>query len=303
MYTNDYPGNSLSEYGVSLAKRELSRISRKVPDDQPAAHQETTEEQAHLLEMTITLMRMLDSHPILQFSQPTLWHSDLHMGNIFVAPDNNSRITSFIDVQSLSILPLFFQARWPVFLKPPRDYTKGLVHPKLPEDFDTLDEEDKAFSRQKYDQAMQAKAYEIRTFLDNRPAHNAMAAEPRLFRDLFTCAGEVSTSSTGIIPLRESLLEISQHWSDLGFQGDCPYSFTPDEIAAHKRDFAAYEERNDLRRLALEVLGTDDEGWIAPQVDFERVREMNKELVEMLIAQWEGVTEEEVKRMWPFPVE
>ncbi|KAL3449523.1 kinase-like domain-containing protein [Aspergillus insuetus] len=295
------PWNSLSEYGVSIAKREFSRISRKSAENQSTAHQGTTEEQSRLLEITITLMRMLDSHPITQFAQPTLWHSDLHMGNIFVAQDDNSQITSLIDLQSLSILPLFFQARWPVFLKPPRDYIRGHVQPELPKVFDTLDEDDKALARGRYEQALGAKAYEIRTFLDNRPAHNAMADGPRLFRDLFIRAGEVST--TGITPLRESLLEMSRHWSDLGFFGDCPYSFSPEEIEEHRLDFANYEERDRIRRSVMEIIGTDDQGWIAPQRDFEFMREVNKELFETCIEQWEGVPEDEVRRMWPFPVE
>ncbi|KAL3491197.1 hypothetical protein BJX62DRAFT_237435 [Aspergillus germanicus] len=100
--------------------------------------------------------------------------------------------------------------------------------------FDTLDEDEKALARRRYEQALGAKAYEIRTFLDKRPAHNAMADAPRLFRDLFIRAGEVFT--TGITPLRESLLEMSQHWTDLGFSSDCPYSFSPEELEAHRRD-------------------------------------------------------------------
>jgi hypothetical protein len=223
------------------------------------------------------------------------------MGNTFVAQDDNSQITSLIDLQSLSILPLFFQARWPFFLPPPQDYIRGHVKPEFPKDFDTLDEDEKALARRRYEQALGAKAYEIRTFLDNRPAHNAMADAPRLFRDLFIRAGEVST--TGITPLRESLLEMSQHWSDLGFPGDCPYAFSPEELAAHRRDFANYEERDCIRRSVKEVLGTDDEAWIAPQIDFELMRGVNKELFETCIEQWEGVPEDEVRRMWPFPVE
>jgi hypothetical protein len=128
-----------------------------------------------------------------------------------------------------------------------------------------------------------------------------MADAPRLFRDLFIRAGEVST--TGITPLRESLLEMSQHWSDLGFPSDCPYAFSPEELAAHRRDFANYEERDCIRRSVKEVLGTDDEGWIAPQRDFEVMRGVNKELFETCIEQWEGVPEDDVRRMWPFPVE
>lgn len=70
----------------------------------------TIEEQTQLLESTESLMKLLDSNPILAGAcQPTLWHTDLHMGNIFVAPDESSRIVSLVDFQSTSILPAFLR--------------------------------------------------------------------------------------------------------------------------------------------------------------------------------------------------
>ena len=43
-------------------------------------------------------------------SDPVLWHSDLHLGNIFVSPDELGTIEGIIDWQSSQILPLFIQA-------------------------------------------------------------------------------------------------------------------------------------------------------------------------------------------------
>ncbi|RHZ45930.1 uncharacterized protein CDV56_101161 [Aspergillus thermomutatus] len=242
---NNGPWNSLSDLGISIAKRELSRIARQDPDNQSMVHRGSAHEQASLLEVTIILMRMLDSHSVLaRFAQPTLWHTDLHMGNIFVAPNNNSRITALIDVQSLSVLPLFLQARWPVFLQPPRDYTSGLGQPVLPGDFDSLDEEDKAAALHDRTQAKMAKAHEVSTFLENRLAHNAMTM-PHVFRELFIRVGE--TSDVGVVPLRECLIEIFQNWSSLGFSGHCPYSFSQEAISSHERQFAKYQEWNEVQ--------------------------------------------------------
>lgn len=160
------------------------------------------------------------------------------MGNIFVAPDNDSQITALIDVQSLSVLPLFLQTRWPVFLQPPRDYTRGLVQPVFPDDFDSFDKDDKATALHDWTQAKLAKAYEVSTFLENRIAHNAMNV-PRVFRELFIRTGE--TSDVGVVPLRECLIEIFKNWSDLGFSGHCPYSFSQEDIRAHEEQFADYK--------------------------------------------------------------
>ncbi|CRG88085.1 hypothetical protein PISL3812_05112 [Talaromyces islandicus] len=235
--------------GVSIAKQELSRITSQSTGNQPMGHRGSPKEQIHLLEIAISLMGMLDSHPVLnQFARPTLWHTDLHMGNIYVAPDNNSRITAPIDVQTLSVLPVFLQARWPVFLQPPREYTRDLVQPVLPDDFDSLDEEDKVAALHDWTQAKMAKAYEVSTFLENNLAHNAMNV-PRVFRELFIRIGEIS--DVGIVPLRECLIEIFQNWSNLDIPGHCPYSFSQEDICAHEQQFASKGKTRSYYRCIL----------------------------------------------------
>lgn len=113
-------------------------------------------------------MTKLDTLPTLTTpSQPTLWHPDLHMGNIFI--DENERIVSLIDLQSISILPAFLQAEWPIFLKPPRNYTKGPVRPELPDNFHDLDEDDQILAERDLEQAKVAKVYELQTYLNNEP--------------------------------------------------------------------------------------------------------------------------------------
>ncbi|KAJ5279200.1 hypothetical protein N7478_004572 [Penicillium angulare] len=71
--------------------------------------------------------------------------------NIFVASGEFSRIVSLIDLQSISVLPTFLQAQWPVFLKPPQnhDYEKGIFEVKLRDDFDTLGKDGKMFAMRK----------------------------------------------------------------------------------------------------------------------------------------------------------
>lgn len=247
-------------------------------------------------------MELLDSNRILKGAcQPTLWHTDLHMGDIFVAPDDCSKIVSLIDFQSISVRPAFLQAQWPVFLKPPQghDYVKGIFQPRLPDGFDRLDEESKTMAVREWSQVKLAKAYEVSTYLEDRAAHNAMDV-PRVFRELFIRCGEVS--EVGVIPLRECLIEIFLNWSNLGFSGKCPYSFTKDEIDAHERQFAEYRTWHDVQALVEECLDTDGEGWIAPQLDINEKRRQNEELLAMYVEKVSGErSAEEVKAMWPFP--
>ncbi|KAK4861744.1 hypothetical protein LT330_003779 [Penicillium expansum] len=297
------PWNTISALGISIARRELSKISNGHLTSHAHFYRGSVEEHTQLLETTIRLMTHLDANTILsRSSQPTLWHTDLNMGNIYVSPEEPSRIVSFIDLQGVLVLPAFLQARWPVFLKPWEEskYVRGPVQVKLPDDFDQLDEEEKKAALNEWEQDMLAKTYEIATYLENRPAYTAMNV-PRVFRELFIRCGE--TSETGILPLRECLIEISQSWSNLGFTGDCPFSFTEEEIETHGRQFADYENWHQVQAFAQECLDTDAEGWISPQLDFENQRNLNKQLQDMYIKQMAGEkTLEEVQAIWPFPL-
>jgi hypothetical protein len=53
-------------------------------------------------------------------SGAVLWHTNLHLGNIFVSPDDPTTIKAIIDWQSSQVTPLFIQARFPDFLTPPK---------------------------------------------------------------------------------------------------------------------------------------------------------------------------------------
>ncbi|KAL4908574.1 hypothetical protein BDW74DRAFT_188511 [Aspergillus multicolor] len=190
------------------------------------------------------LMKLLDTNPMIsKFAQPTLWHTDLHMGNILIDPGKKSKITACKDVQSISVLPFFLQTCSPVSLKPPPDYAypKGFVQPSPtpPPNLNTLSDEEKHAAEQEWMAAKMAKAYEVSTFLENRRAYHALHA-PRVFRELFMRLGEVA--AVGIVPLRECLIEVFCGWTELGFEGACPYSFAAGEIEAHEREFEQYAQ-------------------------------------------------------------
>ncbi|EFR05505.1 serine/threonine protein kinase [Nannizzia gypsea CBS 118893] len=295
------PWDTLATLGAAIARREIARVLQGLPPHPGTFYQGSSEEKTGLLESVISLMKMLDStsNPSLaQLWKPVVWHTDLHMGNIYVSPENPSQILSIIDWQSISFLPLFLQARWPIFLEPPENFVRGFQVPKLPANFREMDEEDKQLARYEYQQAMVAKAYEVSTYLENQAAHTAMTL-PRVFRELFKRCGE--TSEVGILPLRACMIEIFHSWSELGFTGECPYTFSEDEIANHDTQFTDYEDWYKANEIARKCLDTDEEGWISPELDIEGKRRQNQELFEMFVEQMSAERPpEEARRMWPF---
>lgn len=70
---------------------------------------------------------------------PSLWHPDLHLENIFVDPENLTKIVGIIDWQAVEVAPLFDQVRRPYFLDYEGPLTVNLECLSLPEDPAQLD--------------------------------------------------------------------------------------------------------------------------------------------------------------------
>ncbi|KAF2422062.1 hypothetical protein EJ08DRAFT_672848 [Tothia fuscella] len=290
---------SAAAYGIALAEREVYRIEA-ASDVRPTEFgTPNNADDIQLLRTTIKLIQHIQSSSILQTSiEPTIWHTDLHLGNIFVSEDSPPKIVSLIDWQSIPISPPFLQARWPVFLDPPDDYPEGLGKPQLPDNYNNLDDEEKKLADFKLSEINQSKGYEISTFLSNKRAHRAMTL-PRVFKELFIRTGEAYEEGT--IALRECLLEIRSNWTELGFNGTCVYSFTDAEIERHKQQFSEYLEWHGLRKVLRDALCTDAEGWVSPELDFEAIKRSNRELFEVFVEKYDGLkTREECLRIWPY---
>ncbi|KAI9659460.1 MAG: hypothetical protein M1821_001718 [Bathelium mastoideum] len=293
------PWSSLTEFGTALATREIRRILLGPRSVDAVPHNGTAAETIHLLETTIELMQIIGSHAdLVQHAKPTLCHTDLHMGNIFVSDNDHAEISAIIDWQFTQIAPLFMQARWPIFLNAPKNYPVGFVMPKLPENYEELDADGKELAKYELKQIMAAKAYEVRCFLDNKDAYDAMNI-PRVYRELFIRCGQ--TWEEGPAPLRACLIEISDSWEDLGLPGVCPYKFDDEDIQKHSAEFDEYEEWHSARESAREYLDTDADGWISPEVDFAQKQEQNRALFNLFTERMaDRKSLEDARRMWPF---
>lgn len=84
----------------------------------PGLYQPTAAKKSAAVESYLRIYdSLLPSDPILL--APTLWHNDLHGGNIFVDPQNFAKITAIIDWQSIDLLPLFDHNLDPAFISCP----------------------------------------------------------------------------------------------------------------------------------------------------------------------------------------
>jgi len=103
--------------------------------------------------------------------------------------------------------------------------------------------------------------------------------------------------------LRETLLRIQRHWSDLVRDGDaalqCPIKIEGDELLNHQKDGRRYNEFQDL--LKARNIHVADEGWVPLDEFSERkdsLKTVIKETLESLESQNEVLEFKSTLRSW-----
>ncbi|KAG6123992.1 hypothetical protein E4U12_000338 [Claviceps purpurea] len=138
------PWNLLEEYHAAIGHRELACVQH-LPNLQPSSltlrgpglYQPTREKKVAALESYLKLLKYaLPADRSLGSSH--LWHDALHAGNIFVDPDNTSRIVGIIDWQSTDLSPLYFRSHQPPFMEHAGPQLHGLERPVWPPGYDNL---------------------------------------------------------------------------------------------------------------------------------------------------------------------
>jgi hypothetical protein len=132
---------------------------------------------------------------------PTLWHRDLHRGNVFV---HEGEVSSVIDWQSVWVGPRILRARAPQLV----DYS-GEVKTKLPENFKELDPEEKDRVRETVRRSILLYIYETSTAKRNPSLYRVMRyPNSKTLDELVEFASD--SWDGDILPLREILIRIER---------------------------------------------------------------------------------------------
>jgi hypothetical protein len=122
---------------------------------------------------------------------------------------------------------------------------------------------------------------------------------PCISKELSLRTGEAYEEGT--IALQECLIEICIKWTQLGFSGHSPFSFSSDEVNQHRQKFEEYQEWQELHKVLRKALGTDAEGWVSPELSFDEVVKRNRDLFETYVQKYSGLkSREDCLRIWPF---
>lgn len=291
-------GPDLCGFGLARARQGAWHVKNTEYLGARGPHFGSRDSHLRLLELAMKVIPVLAGTPLLQrYGRPTLWHTDLHMGNIFVSDEIPTNIVGVIDWQFISILPGLTQARWPDFLAPPEDYETGAIEPKLPSDFEGMEPDEQAYVMSQREQALQAKCYEAGLSRCHRESYLALTRIHDTLRRLFLLCER--TYKDGVMPLKDCLIELSSNWDRIGLTGRPPMTLSKEELATHEVQFAEYQDWVKLRKYTQEILFSDQDGWVSPELDFDKVQAQEKELFELYLQrQGPDTSAEEAKELW-----
>lgn len=297
------PWTSILDFALSLPHRELARAADEKEEVQRHldrfSDSQLVDEYCDLLRKAVLVLPVLSHDPrVLEGAASVIWHTDLHLGNIYVSSDDPTTIEGVIDWQSAQSVPLFIQAQFPEFLRPPKNYSTGTEIPSLPENFEELDPDQKEKVAEEQTLAAQSKYYEMSCLAYNKSTYDAMKLDRRLWEP-FTCCQLFSNGS--MVPLRNSLIRLFQDWENIGLPGSCPFEFTEDDLRRHNEQVQHYQDTVYLWDIVKGQLRTDDSGWV-PVGQWEPTKDMNKYLFDMYMNTLSDELSPEVAaKRWPFP--
>lgn len=253
-----------------------------------------------MLERAMAAMAILaESHTLQRHSQGVLCHPDFHPGNIFVSRQDPLVIEGVIDWQFTSVMPRFTQVRWPLFLNPPEGYQTGRSSPELRPQYDGEGKPHDHKQAQRQEEAMRTKCYEAALVKSHLESYLTLTETDVSIRQLFV--GSPFTYRDGIIPLRESLIRLYQHWDRLGLHKPCPYSFSDHEIVQHEHQLREYRDWLKLREHTHQMLHSNDGGWVPPHINFKASQARHEKLLrQFLDTKKAEMSEEDARKLWFF---
>ena len=216
--------------------------------------------------------------------RPTMRHPDLQPNNIFASDDFS--ITSVIDWQHCTILPLFLQCGIPNSLQNYGDNISELLTLRgLPSNFE-LSENAKSHEVMLLRRRQLHFFYVVATASLNPTHHDALTDNfGTLRRKLFEHAGypregDIATLKNDLIYLTKKWDEVVASKSNTGDEtsNPCPIAFSEDEVAECLRLNYAQLEADKSLRNCRDVIGIGTEGWV-PVEQYDEIKQREQEFM------------------------
>ncbi|KAF2866274.1 kinase-like domain-containing protein [Massariosphaeria phaeospora] len=240
-----------------------------------------------------------------ELNVPILRHPDLQPNNIFVADD--CTITGLIDWQHSTVLPTFLAGGIPKYFQNYADQESlSFTPPKLPEHFETMDEDDRVEALELYRRRHVHFFYLGFTRRSNRLHWQALQQDKALLkRSVYEHAGNPWEGLSTHLQLDIAL--VSQNWSKIAQVGPdgtippCPVAISEEETRRRLAlDESLREVDVEMQRIR-DVLGVGVDGWTSNEL-FEDAKEKAAMIKEEGLA---GIEDEPwlrdmSEKHWPF---
>ncbi|EME87090.1 uncharacterized protein MYCFIDRAFT_152052 [Pseudocercospora fijiensis CIRAD86] len=272
------PWLNAQDYLRAISRRERAKLAR--------TDLSATEDDSDELESAQHRLALLDKFDAVSAYLPpsntnldkaALSHWDLRAPNIFV---KDGRITSLIDWQDNWVEPFFMQEKRPQLI----DY-HGELMLRLPDDYETMqDKDEKKKVCNKVQKSLVYWRYGRQTQRQN-PVLRELFDLPlaRVRRETVSFASNISHGEA--LPLRESLYQLQQQWPNLQPGLPCPITFTPEEISAHTRISAKWNDDVDFWSPLKGFVSRD--GYVSNE-NYDDARKFFAELRDAGLEQFRG---------------
>lgn len=81
--------------------------------------------------------------------------------------------------------------------------------------------------------------------------------------------------------------------------GACLYLITSDDLSKHRLELARCMDWHKLKAYTQELLHSDDDGRVPPQINFDKVQERHVELFQLYMQkETEELSVEEAEKLW-----
>lgn len=277
-----------SRFPIDRHWHEIFQYKRSNPQDQIASLEQYLKIAPHLI----------PSEP--RFLAPTLRHPDLNPNNIFINED--FKIVGLIDWQHSTVLPLFLQANIPQHFQNFGDeFSRTTKQPKLPDNFDQLNDQEKAAALEQYRRRQVHLFYMAGTSKHNGPHFEACNRPAGLFAPkIFQRASAPWEGDP--VTLKSDLCNATLNWDRVtgGNSGPSPISLPEKEAVECLRQAALTEEADEYDRILREQMGISSDSWV-PLSEYDRAVQEHSNIREKMLVE---ADDEEERRMmeahWPW---
>ncbi|RMY04672.1 hypothetical protein D0868_06820 [Hortaea werneckii] len=238
--------------------------------------------------------------------KPVIRHPDLSPNNIFV--DDDCNITSILDWQHTTVLPLYLHAGIPSSLQNYGDPdSEELKKPEYPSNLDELDEDDRLKDIELYRRRHTHYYYVGATITKLNSHYKAMSHDRGLFRKkLYQHA--VAPWEGNSIPLKADLVMLSRNWSELtkgGIEGEqrtttCPISFQQQDADETTDKILEQEDIDKKMGIIRDAIGISTDVWVSSERYDDVVaaaQDMKAQALGYAENEWER---EMTEQHWPF---